>query len=281
MKQIELKEIQKIELDILKYIDDICQKNGIDYTVVGGTALGTIRHNGFIPWDDDIDIGLTAKNYYKLLEILKKDKNNQYKLLDPTVEETYLYPFAKLIDTRTSLVENNQKPINNYGIYVDIFLYYGLPNNKWYRLLYFYNLKKYQLYFSYMLQEKIPNSDGVKGCIKKIIKWNAKRIGKEKLIKRFEKLCNKYPIEKSDYCTSNWPCVSRKYQILYSDVFKKTMRHKFESIEVNIMEKYDKYLTNGYGDYMKLPPVEKRKAPHPSDVHWRKKTNERTKNKSR
>jgi len=275
MKQIELKEIQKIETDILKYIDEVCKKNKIDYTVVGGTAIGTIRHDGFIPWDDDIDIGLTPKNYYKLLKILKKEKNDKYVLLDSTTETTYTYPFPKLVDSRTSLVENNQVPIDNYGIYVDIFMYFGMPKNKIKRLLYFYNLKKYQLYFSYLSQRKVPNAKGIKLIYKNLIKLIAKLIGKEKLIKRFEKLCNKYPIENSEYCISNWPCASRKNQILNSSVFSKTVRHKFENIEVNIMANYDDYLTNAYGDYMKLPPVEKRCAPHPSDVHWKGKKHDK------
>ena len=275
MKQIALKEIQNIELGILKYIDDICKTNKIKYTVIGGTALGTVRHDGFIPWDDDIDIGLTGDDYYKLIEILKKDNNNQFLLLDSSVESTYPFPFAKLIDRRTSLVENNQIPIKNYGIYVDIFLYYGLPNNKIHRLIYFYNLKKYQLYFSYLSKTEIPNKTGIKGFFKTLIYRRAKMIGKDKLFKKFEKLCNKYSIEKSNYCTSNWPCSAKKYQILYSDVFENVIRHKFENIDVNLMEKYDKYLKNGYGDYMKLPPIEKRVVPHPSDVHWEVNKDER------
>ena len=200
---------------------------------------------------------------------LKEQKKSQFKLMDITTESTYPYPFAKLVDTRTTLVENNRIAINDYGVYVDIFMYHGLPNNELQRDLYFYKLKRFQLYFDYLAQVNIPNCIGIKGMFKKLIKAYAKSQGPKRLIKKYEKLWNKYPIEGSEYCTSNWPCVSKKHQILKSKVFKETIRHDFEDIQVNIMKEYDDYLTNAYGDYMTPPPIEKRKCPHPSDARWK------------
>ncbi len=268
MKEIELTQMQQIETNILKYIDEICQKYNIEYTVVGGTAIGAIRHNGFIPWDDDIDIGLTPKNYYKLLKCIEEDNNERYKLLNYNNEDTYNYPFAKVVDTKTSLVENIQIPINNYGVFVDIFKYFGMPNNRVHRFFYFYKIKKYHKYNCYMINNNLKNNNIFIRTIKNIIKFRAKQIGIEKILKKFEKITNKYPIEKSKYCTSNWPLAKRKNQILESDIFTNgTFRHKFDDIEVNIMKEYDKYLTNAYGNYMQLPPKEKQIPPHPSNVY--------------
>lgn len=269
MKQITLEEMQEVERNILKYIDEICKKNNIEYTVVGGTAIGVIRHNGFIPWDDDIDIGLTPKNYDRLLQAIKVDNNKRYKLLDYKNEETYNYPFAKVVDTKTVLIENNQIPIDNYGVFVDVFKYTGMPNNTIKRMFYYFELKKYQRYISYLIFNKVKANNCLSKIIKNIIRFRAKKIGLRKLLDKFEVLINKYPIEMSEYCISNWPCAKRKNQILKSTIFTNgIIRHKFDNIEVNLMKEYDEYLTTGYGNYMEFPPKDRQIPPHPSNIYW-------------
>lgn len=272
MKNITLSEMQEIERNILQYIDEICQKNDIEYSVVGGTAIGAIRHNGFIPWDDDIDIGLTPKNYEKLIKCIKEDNNKRYQLLDYKSENTYQYPFAKVVDTKTTLVENNQNPINNYGVFVDIFKYFGMPNNKIHRFFFFYKLKKYNKYMCYAIYRTINANNCISRLVKRMIKRRAERIGLKRLLQEFEILTNKYPIETAEYCISNWPLAKRKNQNIKSTVFTNgIIRHKFDNIEINIMKEYEEYLTTGYGDYMQLPPEDKRIPPHPSNVFWKDK----------
>ena len=97
MKKIELPEIKKLEVEMLKIIDKLCRNNNIQYFAIGGTLLGAIGHNGFIPWDDDIDIALTFENYQKLLKLLEKECiNGKFKILNDSNNKNYYYPFSKM-----------------------------------------------------------------------------------------------------------------------------------------------------------------------------------------
>ena len=153
-KAMTLKEMQEVQIKILEYIDNICKKNNIEYFLIGGTLIGAVRHHNFIPWDDDIDIALTRENYEKLLIILKKEKHDRYELFDHSVNSSYFYPFAKVVDKRTELIENKFKEIDNYGVYVDIFAINGVPNDKRMQDKYYKKLKNLQrLIFYYSLKK--------------------------------------------------------------------------------------------------------------------------------
>lgn len=104
MREMTLGEVKECELNILIYIDQLCKKNNINYTLGYGTLLGAVRHKGFIPWDDDIDIILVNDEYKKLLKVLYKDKNSQYRVLSPK-DEGYWYSYAKVTDSRTLICE--------------------------------------------------------------------------------------------------------------------------------------------------------------------------------
>ena len=122
IKEINLEKIKKSEIDILKYIEKICKENNIKYSLMDGSLLGAVRHNGFIPWDDDIDIMLLREDYDKLKRVILNDSNNsRYLYMSNDLYDDYLYPYAKLIDTETSAKETGIKAPKNYGIFVDIF----------------------------------------------------------------------------------------------------------------------------------------------------------------
>ena len=116
-----LKKLHLILLELLEYVDSICKQNNLQYLLIGGTALGARRHRGFIPWDDDIDIGLPREDYEKLLGILKS-RNDGYSVQDETNEDNYFCPFAKLRKNGTIFCEKiSQGLYKNNGIYIDIF----------------------------------------------------------------------------------------------------------------------------------------------------------------
>lgn len=120
MKKITIEEAKKIELDILSYIDDFCKKNNIEYFINYGTLIGAVRHKGFIPWDDDIDISMTRENYDKFIEYYKNDKS-KYKLLALETNKHYFNNFAKIVDSTTRI--DNTRIYKSYpsGIFIDIF----------------------------------------------------------------------------------------------------------------------------------------------------------------
>ena len=120
MKELTNEELRGIQLEQLKYIDRICRENGIEYTLAGGSLIGAIRHGGYIPWDDDIDIELTRPHYDHLISVLMDQlPNEKYALLHYKVRETYL-PFAKLYDTRTSFTSKIDNLNRGTGVFLDI-----------------------------------------------------------------------------------------------------------------------------------------------------------------
>jgi len=128
MKKISQLTQKQILLQILIYVDSICKQNSIEYSLCGGSLLGAIRHHGFIPWDDDVDILLSRPNYEKLIDVLKK-KKDKYKLLLDTDKGSY-YAYTKLFDSRTILKTKykfDQKV--GLGIFIDIFPIDGLPDS--------------------------------------------------------------------------------------------------------------------------------------------------------
>ena len=119
---------KKIEFGILKYVSQFCLENNIRYFLCGGTLLGAVRHKGFIPWDDDIDIYMPRPDYDRFIDLMSNSTSNYYVL--SSSQHDYYYNFAKVIDGRTSLNEIGYQPIRNLGIYIDIFPLEGMPTNK-------------------------------------------------------------------------------------------------------------------------------------------------------
>ena len=105
MKKIEIDEQKKIMVEILEYFDKVCRENNINYSLIGGSLIGAIRHKGIIPWDDDIDVILTRENYLKIISLLEKENDNRFKILTQNTCNDYSFPFPKLIDKRTYVVE--------------------------------------------------------------------------------------------------------------------------------------------------------------------------------
>ena len=125
----EVTEVKKIALEILLHIKCFCEKNHIRYYLGYGTLLGAIRHKGFIPWDDDIDILMPRMDYNRFLKLHEGNFEKRYIALNPSING-YYYNYCKVVDTKTTLYEDGCKPINNLGIYVDIFPLDGMPDER-------------------------------------------------------------------------------------------------------------------------------------------------------
>ena len=264
MKKIDSKEFKKVLVDMLQYIDEICRKNNIDYSVVAGTAIGAIREQGFIPWDDDIDIGLLPENYKALKIALLKDNSKQYKLLYPGCNDTYYFPFMKLVDTRTTLKENCAKEIEDYGVYIDIFEYNTLPDSKikqfFYKLKMTWNLKV-------LLKPKYYIKNDLK--LLKLRSIISKFIKLDKLLRKIERDQEKYNNDvNSKKVITNWPIYSYEHEEIIRAAFNELIDVKFENINVKISKKYDEMLTSQYGDYM-TPPDEKDRVNHNLQSYWK------------
>ena len=264
MKKIPRKKQKEIMLELLKYFDDLCRKNSIKYSLIGGTLIGAIRDKGFIPWDDDIDIILEKENYDKIIKILKTNNNSDYKLLTRDTCKDYYFPFPKLVATNTMVVEPLcLKQCSEYGIFIDILYYKKMPKEE-------KIFKKIKLLDSLLSRKKINKKEGIK---QNFLRFNKNiisiLIGYDNLIKIKEKIYSKYDNIPSEYVLSNWPVYAyeNEYQlqkniIEYIDV-------PFENIKAMVFKNYDNVLKNLYGNYTKMPPKEQRIS-HGLEAYWRK-----------
>lgn len=268
MNRIDRDNQKKIMVQILKYFDNICRENNIDYSLIGGSLIGAIRHKGIIPWDDDIDVILTYDNYKKIIEILKKNNNTKYKILDSETCSDYFLPFPKLIDTSTYVEEPTfLHQIKEYGIFIDIFCYFNIPNeNK----LQYHTVRKIKFLNGLLSRKKFKLKEvGLRKYIMNLFRnIFTTIIGKKRLINKLTNLYERCLTSDSEYVISNWPIYPDSKEIQYSKNITKYIDASFENIDVKIFQNYDEILKTTFGDYMKLPPKEKRIS-HGLIAYWR------------
>lgn len=256
-----LKHLQDIYLMMLKDFIKVCDENQIEYYLDGGSALGTVRHQGFIPWDDDIDIILFREEYEKLIKILLKLPQDKYELLSPENKEDYcrLYSKWNLKGTKTGEYYDINTDFT-LGINLDIFVLDNIPNKGFRKKI--FSIKQSLLRKLIWIYE-ITNSEVYvsknKERIGKIIKFIFKilQINSRKIKKINEQFIEKY---KNEDC-ENVCNLSTSYNLVSipKNIFHPPKKAKFEDIEVNIPNKYDSYLKIIYGDdYMQIPPEEDR-----------------------
>lgn len=275
MKKIEnLKEIQNIQADILEYTVSICKQNNLKYFLAGGTLLGAIRHHGFIPWDNDIDISMPRNDYEKLCDILKNAYEVRYSMIKLSDDNDYCCPFIKIIDTHTLLKELAYgKEIMSLGIGIDIFPIDGIKNKKAFSVKKFVELRK--IAYRIARCKWIPNNISAKKRLVKRICYFiiANTFGREKTLKVIDHILKKYPYGSTEYIVSTYGLRAEKEIIEYS-AFAQTINVEFEGKMYNAPVGYDKYLTQMYGDYMKLPPESERVAPHDIVVYLKEDSEE-------
>lgn len=252
-----LHKIQELELMILKDFIAICEENNLEYFIYGGSALGAVRHGGFIPWDDDIDIIMFRKDYEKFKEITLAKPNEKYDFLTSKTKD-YFFLFSKIMLKDTVFEEWWVNQVDfNLGIYIDIFVLDNVPDNKLKR---FIHVKRCRIL------DKLPAISVVKfedypfivqlltNITHKVFKLlNIKR---ESLIAKTQKLLTKYNNQDCKYVCDisalNHP------QIYKIADFKPHKKIKFENLEVTCPNNVDNILTQIYGNYMELPPESER-----------------------
>ncbi|WP_293813031.1 phosphorylcholine transferase LicD [uncultured Phascolarctobacterium sp.] len=261
-KVTELKEIQSMALDMLYNINLFCEEKDVRYYLAYGTLLGAVRHKGFIPWDDDIDIWMLRNDFDKFIKFFPAwgDKHGLYLNSIQTVE-TYNRVHAQVCLKKTRLKAKDR--INNYeeGYFVDIFPLDGTPNNRylrWLRMTELQILKNIVTLASYVPNKKKNNSIIINN-IAKIFK----NINTRKYMYMYEKLAKKSSCSSSEYLQVLAPGRRKGRNIIMkSDLFSNEIIATFENIHAHIPESYHEILSSIYGDYMKFPPVELRKPHH-------------------
>lgn len=267
-KYITPDELKSLLLDLLCEFDSFCKNNGIRYYLIGGTLLGAIRHKGFIPWDDDIDVCVFREDYEKLLSIYKSSNPN-YSLISMKSDKKYYYPFAKLVNTSTVLVEEGQEK-NPLGVYLDIFPIDNCPGKTLEEAC--RNVDKMDFY-RWMRNFKIITFDKRRKWYKNLILAVGKIITFPFSRRTISELIERKAIENINLdCQYVGELVNTAYG--YGEVYDKS--HFAEGVEVYFEGKkfvapkdYDYILTSMYKDYMKLPPIEKRISNHNSKCWYK------------
>ena len=267
MKEItDIRELQKIEFDILCDIDDFCRKHGIRYFLCGGTLLGAVRHKGFIPWDDDVDIGMLRPDYERFIASYTSDR---YELHWYGNRSKYFFPFAKVCDRRT-LLTGGDFPDLGCGVFVDITPFDEIDDDpakwrkavrRWHWILNILTLRNIRLFrkgrslfnqlvvFCRAPLRLFPN--------RVFLKW-LDRKNTEKCKMENRKIA----------CLVPGGMYGLK-DIHSPNAFSGTDTVVFEGKPFPAMSGWGQYLTNLYGDYMQLPPLEKRIAHHDFHAWWK------------
>lgn len=267
-KVISFQNQKKILVEMLAYVDYLCRQNNIKYSLIGGSLIGAIRHKGFIPWDDDIDIILDRDNYLKLLDVLRKEKNSDYEIFIPKEKDKYPLQFSKLINKKTVLHEKGfMDEIVDYGLFVDIFVYNYVPNKENERIRFF---KYYRFLIFSLFRVKLNHRNpSFLHKIKRFIKnCYVSIFGYKFNLFLIDKLTKKYCSLESDYVIANNPVYPYEKEVQKAENIKEYIDAEFEGLKVMIFKNYDEILRTTFGDYMQLPPEDKR-VNHSLEAYWK------------
>ena len=268
MKKIEINELKKIQLNILKYLDEFCKKNNIKYWIDCGTLLGAIRHKGYIPWDDDIDVGMLREDYDKFIELSESfNSSKKYSFNCYELNHNWQYSMGKVLDNDTILYEPDVKNGIKTCVNIDIFVYDIAPIddsklNKMYNKRDFFvklnscrNIKRF-----YTKDEQKYNF--IKIAIYYILHIFPKGFFVKKIIINSKKLC-KYDTGYVGNFTANtrMKCSTK--------VFKSFIDVKFENEKFPAPIGYDEWLKAFFGNYMELPPKEKQISHHIFEAYYK------------
>ena len=266
MREIQFEEMKRIELNILIYFTEVCEENNLRYYLGGGTLLGAVRHKGFIPWDDDIDVMMPRPDFQKLLSLSINNEN--YNIIKPGTAG-YYYNFAKLVDTRTILEEKGIKRIDGLGVYIDIFPLDGMPETPDARKKRFKELNsiRKRINNTCLLRPKFHRNPFAYLNACRIYNSN-KNIDLSSLQKKYLDSALKNSFDDSEFVFAAGGAYGAR-DIFPGKWFEKEIELQFENLSVKAFNGYDFYLTQLYGDYMTLPPEDKRVTPHHSIVYFK------------
>lgn len=261
MKIIDSSEMKLIQMDILEALQRFCVENGLTYSLSSGSLIGAVRHGGYIPWDDDIDVYMLRADYNRLMEIFPEVYDGRYAIGSLERHPQWDRMFAKIFDNRTVLVENRRDAVET-GVNIDIFPIDDVPadESQWLR----YNNRRSFLCNLYFMKDRIlfdKNRAWWKTVLLIPVKMALLPWSKRAMAEKMDKFAKKW-----DGCGSG-----RVYNCslgLFADnpfsknLFDAIMDIPFEDRTFKCFAGYDEYLTATYGDYMRLPPAEKRITHH-------------------
>lgn len=258
-------EIQSKLLTMFEWFHNFCVENNLRYYALGGTMLGAARHSGFIPWDDDIDVGLPREDYNRFIE-LSASFRKPYILETPqSSAKDFVYAYGKLYNTETTLIERRKKNIKR-GIYIDVFPLDGLGDTEKQANKQFAKTSRLVKKLAVRVSPVRKGRGFLKNCAVVMARCIPQFIiNDKKLARKLNAVAARVPFESSTY-VANAVVNYRQNNILKRENFGTPKLYDFENIQIYGMENCDGYLTEVFGDWRKLPPEEKRVSSHLSMV---------------
>lgn len=264
MKQINTEELKQIQLNILDRIHTFCVEHGINYSLSSGSLIGAVRHKGYIPWDDDIDIYMLKPDYNRF-EAEFSDK--YFKIISPWNCKDCIFPFAKVYDSRTLLIEDVDNYEKGLGVNIDIFQVDSVPDDIRKRK----RLFRWNSILDSLMILKITRLSSGRAWSKNVLLFIGKIfllcIPVSFIVKRKIYLVRNFNPNAKDIC--NVMAGGGINVCLPMEVMKNFIDIEFEGNLFKCMADYDLYLRKNYGDYMQLPPAEERTSHHSFKAYWK------------
>ena len=252
-------------LEVMLKIDRICRENGIWYTIIYGTLLGAVRHRGFIPWDDDMDIAMPRSEYVKIREYISSHPELGLSFVDYSNHKDTIYVCGKICDNETLVKESDFRQVDNFGAFVDVFPLDNLPDNEEERK----RFKSYARYQAKLIQHSAKIKPGKPNGIGHAFLLYAAFVYSHcfdtwRLIKKLDTYCNKYKGVQTRYCG-----VPYFISVFEKSDFDELIDLPFEGAFLRGPKNYDKILNIAYDNsYKVLPPPEER-INHQVECYWK------------
>ena len=263
-------EFKKTTKDLLAYIDSFCHENNIKYFAHYGTLIGAIRHKGFIPWDDDIDICMPREDYEKFVKMFNNDDGQHYVLCSET-SDTYYNGYARACDNKMILKIKGTFDIEHFGAFVDVFPLDIVPESLKEREVFYEDLHNAFMNILYALPTRcykpLPLRRRIKFSANLVKRIPAIVMGINNAKNKRNQLMKKYNNTNSELISCLFDVPDDRL-VMRKDQIEDLIRVPFEDIEIDIPRKYDEILRQYYGDYMKLPPSSERYSHHHFTPFW-------------
>lgn len=262
MKRLDIDEYKDIVLQVLVKIDRICRDNDLEYMLMYGSLIGAVRHKGYIPWDDDIDIVMPRPDYYKLMDIINKD---DYGINFISIENNAdtIYPYGKICDTRTVAKEKNFKQVKGYGAFVDVFPLDYMPDDPKERAEYCKKCRRMMIWITHSSRVGYEKGKNIKTRIARFLAFNiGKMMNTGSLVRKLDKTLTDFDDTYGETSHRGLPWGYNGEELYPASIWKDITEVDFEGYKFYAPARYDEILRMRYGDYMKLPPEEERIYAH-------------------
>lgn len=268
MRELSVEEIKNVQYEILKKTAEFCDANGLQYFLSGGTLLGAVRHQGFIPWDDDIDIEMPRPDYNRLLELSGGRLGEFYEVTVFENNPSHARLFMRITDSRTIYEHKYYQKKYRVGLGIDVFPMDGIPEDPADYEEYFRSIRRLKKEFALSQSAPFKSTDPFRALVKTLASIPARIKGRERLYREIMKRVEQYPYENSS-CVGITTGVYLEKEIHPKEDWLPVKEVRFEGESFHAPACYENYLRQLYGNYMELPKEEDRIRRHAFLVYWK------------